>query len=191
MKYARKVAVCGLFTRTLLSTANLLAAPLGEWDRSEPSGDVELDPTAYVLDGYSVHAGINQGHFRLDLGAFALAVPEFVHGNPDYHVAFHGYGAKFQYFFAEKHSGGFVGVDVGHSRLLAERKGTDLAETDDSVSLGLHAGYRLDLFAGFYLNAWIGVGYAVGAEDITLAGKTFEAQPLLVFPAIHLGYAFR
>ncbi|MFO0658259.1 MAG: hypothetical protein U0165_00270 [Polyangiaceae bacterium] len=48
---------------------------------SEFHADFEVDPTAYVLDGYSLHVGLGQGRFRLDLGAFAMKVPGAIHGN--------------------------------------------------------------------------------------------------------------
>ena len=38
--------------------------------------------------------------------------------------------------------------------------------------------------------AWMGVGYAFNAEDVTLDGKTLEVSPWTFFPAIHLGKAF-
>ncbi|MCA9626671.1 MAG: hypothetical protein KC766_03345 [Myxococcales bacterium] len=197
MESLTKTCCIGLLAALSLCSANAVAAPAtpgpvapSASETSGPEADLEIDPTAYALDGYSLHVGVNEHHWRLDLGAFALAVPEFVHGNSDFAVSFHGYGAKLQYFFGENHAGGFVGMDAGHIRMLAQRKGSDLATTDDSVSVGVHVGYRIDIFHGFYVKPWIGVSYGFGSEDVTLGGETLEAQPITVFPAIHLGYAF-
>lgn len=179
----------------LLLSVPALAAPARsaapEPAGAELSADVEVDPTAYALAGYSVHAGLNLGHWRLDLGAFALSVPEFVHGNKDFDASFNGYGVKVQYFFADTHDGFVLGLDAGHIRSLVQRKGSDLAATDQALSLGVNAGYRFKLYTGLYATPWLGVGYALGSEDITLGGATFEAQPVTIFPAVHLGYAFR
>jgi hypothetical protein len=153
--------------------------------------DAEIDPTAYVLSGYSLHVGLGWERARLDLGAFALDVPEFVHGNEDFDVSFNGYGIKLQYFLFAEQRGAFVGVDGAVTRSLVRRKGTDLASLDTQVSAGVNAGYRFELGAGFYVTPWIGVGTLFGAGDVTLGGETFEQSPWLVFPAIHVGYRFR
>ncbi|HET7539089.1 MAG TPA: hypothetical protein VFK05_04435, partial [Polyangiaceae bacterium] len=57
--------------------------------------------------------------------------------------------------------------------------------------LGINAGFRWDLPANFYVTPWLGVGYAFGADDVTLGTRTFDANSLVVFPAVHLGYRLR
>ncbi len=156
-----------------------------------PKADVEVDPTAYVLDGYSLHVGIASGHLRLDLGAYAIAIPEAIHGNADFKLSASGYGAKLQCYFSERRAGGFVGVDSGFIRTLARRQGSDLAAQDDAVSAGVNAGWRFNIVSGFYATPWLGVSYSFGSEDIELGGETYEANPWTLFPAVHLGYAFR
>lgn len=170
-----------LFVTLLASTA--AASPI--------HGDAEVDPTAYALSGYSIHVGISYEHLRLDLGNFAMALPQFVHGDDGFDVAFDGYGAKLQYFFRGDQTGLFAGVDAGVVRVRAKLQSSDLAADDTQVSAGVHGGYRLSLPAGFYATAWLGVGYAFSADDVMLGGKAYDASPLVVFPAIHLGYRFR
>jgi hypothetical protein len=153
-------------------------------------GDVEIDPTAYALAGYSLHVGVAHGHLRFDLGNFAMALPQVVHGDDGFDVAFDGFGAKVQYFRRGDQRGWFAGVDGGVVRVRARRQGTDLAVTDRQVQLGVQAGYRFALPAGFYASTWLGVGHAFSADDVTLAGATYEAMSLTVFPAVHLGYRF-
>lgn len=41
------------------------------------------------------------------------------------------------------------------------------------------------------MTPWLGVGYAFGAEALTLDGATYRPSKLAVFPAIHLGFEFR
>src|SRR4051812_21013814 len=108
----------------------LVLAGLAATAGAEPSplhADVEIDPTAYVLSGNSIHVGIGTGRYRLDLGNFAMAMPQFVHGDDGFDVSFHGYGAKLQVFPFAEQRGWFVGVDGGVSRVLIQRQGSDLA----------------------------------------------------------------
>lgn len=153
-------------------------------------GDVEVDPTAYVLSGYSVHVGVGWTRLRVDLGAFAIAVPRFVHGNDGFSSSVDGLGVKLQYFpFAEEH-GGFVGVDAGFNRQLIRLDGTDLAAREEQLSLGAHVGWRFEIGPSFYATPWIGLSYGFNVHDVTLNGQTFRQGPWTVFPAVHLGYRF-
>jgi hypothetical protein len=153
--------------------------------------DVEIDPTAYALDGFSLHTGIGWSRVRVDLGVFGLRVPEFVHQQPDFEVAFDGYGIKLQYFPFAEQRGAFVGIDGGVSRSHIRLEGSQLSARDNQFTLGVNAGWRFDLVGGFYATPWLGVGYAFGQDDVTLAGETFSGSPLVVFPAVHLGYHLR
>ncbi len=104
--------------------------------------DVEIDPTAYILRGYSLHVGIGWRRLRVDLGAYAMAMPEFMHGNPDFDVSFHGFGVKAQLFPLAEQRGLFVGIDTGLARPLVQRRETDLARCGLQVSVGAHVGWR-------------------------------------------------
>jgi hypothetical protein len=152
--------------------------------------DAEIDPTAYVLKGFSLHVGLGWKHWRLDLGNFALAVPQFFHGNSDYDVSFDGYGAKLQYFLFAEQTGGFLGIDGGANKLYLERRGTDLAARQTQYGLGVDAGWRFRITSGLYLTTWAGLSYVFNAHDVTLADSTYKRQPLSPFAALHIGYRF-
>jgi hypothetical protein len=153
--------------------------------------DAEIDPTAYALSGNSLHVGIGWRRVRVDLGNFAIRLPQFVHGDDGFDVSFAGFGAKLQLFPFAEQRGLFVGVDVGLGRVLVQRQGTDLAAQHHQFGAGVNVGYRIALPASFYVTPWIGIGYEFGADDVTLGGSTYEASALNIFPAIHLGYRFR
>lgn len=153
--------------------------------------DIEVDPTAYILNGFSLHAGLGWNAFRLDLGVFAMAVPDIVHGQDGFDQSFDGYGLKFQWFPFHEQSGVFAGADVGMARSLVKRQGTQLAQRDRQASVGVNGGYRIEIVGGLYATAWLGFGYALGAEDIVLDDKTFKPNPWTIFPAIHIGYRLR
>jgi hypothetical protein len=167
----------------LLTSSIASAAPI--------HGDVEVDPTAYALSGNSIHVGIGYEHLRLDLGNFALALPQLVHGEDGFDVAFDGFGAKLQWFPRDAQTGVFLGVDAGVVRVHARLQGTAMSDDDLEVQTGVDVGYRFALPAGFYITSWIGVGYAWSTKDVMLGGKTYEPSPITVFPAVHLGYRFR
>jgi len=153
--------------------------------------DAEIDPTAYALAGNSLHVGIGYRHLRLDLGNFAMALPAFAHADDGFAVRFTGYGAKLQYFGSAAQRGWFAGVDAGVLAIEARRQGTDLARHQVQLGVGVHAGYRVALPAGFYATPWLGVGYNLHTPPITLGGATYSPSKLSVFPAVHLGYRFR
>lgn len=166
------------------------ASPLGP---RAPSfhADVEIDPVAYVLDGYSLHAGIGWDRWRVDLGVFAIRVPEFLHGNEGFTASADGFSVKLQYFPFDEQSGLFGGVSAGLSRRLVERDGSDLADRQRHFNAGVNLGYRIELFANFFVTPWLAADYGFGGSDVTLGGETFEHSPLTVVPLIHLGYQLR
>lgn len=179
----RTVVVAALATvATLAAAAPAAAAP----DRL--AADVELDPTAYALGGHSLHAGIARGHWRLDLGNFAMDLPAFAHADDGVAVSFAGFGAKLQYFARATRRGWFAGVDAGLIEVQARHAG---AVTDQrQLGLGVHGGYRVALPADLYATVWLGVGYAAGAAPMHVGGATYEPSPITVFPALHLGRTF-
>ncbi|MBK8691988.1 MAG: hypothetical protein IPN17_06695 [Deltaproteobacteria bacterium] len=152
--------------------------------------DVEIDPTAYILRGYSLHVGIGWRRLRVDLGAYAMAMPEFMHGNPDFDVSFHGFGVKAQLFPSRSSADSSSASTPASRRPLVQRRETDLARCGLQVSVGAHVGWRFPIIAGLYVTPWIGVSYSFNAQDVTLANRTYANNPITVFPAVHIGYRF-
>lgn len=153
--------------------------------------DAETDPTAFALSGYSLHLGLGHRAWRLDLGAFAMDIPQFVHGNSDFDTSFSGFGAKLQHFPFEDRAKLFIGLDASLNRVLVERHNVDLAVRQHQPSVGVNLGYRVMLPAEFYVTPWIGVGRVFNARDVSLGDKTFAMAAYSVFPAIHLGRRFQ
>ncbi len=155
--------------------------------------DVEIDPSTYALNGYSVHAGVWADQVRFNLGAFSLDVPEEIHGEEALDVTFHGYGLKVQYFpFAEgfaasKRSGVFVGLDGGVVKRLVRSQAAEEASYRNLYGGGMELGWRFQSRRGFYLTPWVGVGSAFNGEPITVGGRDFGERDWVVFPALHFG----
>lgn len=156
--------------------------------------DVEVDPTAYVFSGYSAHAGVGYDRLRVDLGAYAMEVPEFFHGNAGFDAEFNGFGAKLQYFpFARtgEQDGAFFGVDGGYARIRATHAASGEAGSLNQVTVGINGGYRIGLPWGFYATPWLGISYALNGTEKQIGAETFTLNPVTFFPAVHLGYRFR
>jgi hypothetical protein len=153
--------------------------------------DAEVDPTAYALAGNSLHLGVGWDRYRVDLGSFALAVPQWVHGQSGFDVSFAGFGAKLQVFAAEIPRGLFAGVEASYDRVLVQRQGSALADRQRQLGLGVDLGYRIGVTERLYVTPWIGVGYLLGARAVTLADATYQPTSISVFPAVHLGYQFQ
>jgi len=182
------------FVRALFLFGSFAFAPLPGVAQSGASAwlhDIEIDPVAYALNGYSVHVALGPSKLRVDLGAYAMALPEVMHGNEDFEVSFDGFGANVQYFPSGGHTGGWVGLGGAVIRTLVERRATDLADRQRSVHSGVSTGWRFDLGRDFFINPWVGVGYLFHTRDVTLGGSTYEPNRITVFPAVHLGYRVR
>lgn len=156
--------------------------------RSSWGFNLEVDPTAYVFDGYSVHAGIGWDHLRLDLGVYAMDIPAAIHGNDGMDAHFDGFGAKLQWFPLALRSGLFVGIDAGIAELDVEARASGARADQTEVNLGINGGWRFDLPWNFYATLWLGLGYSLGADDMNVGGIRYDNSPITIFPAIHLGY---
>lgn len=152
--------------------------------------DVEIDPTAYALGGHSLHVGIAWRSLRLDLGAFAMDVPEMFHGNAGFDAAFSGYGAKLQFFVLRPQSGLFVGAEVAVARTVVRKRNTQLGAQFQQLNLGGQVGWRFVLGHGFYVTPWIGLGAGLAPSEVAVGDATFENSRLLIFPAVHVGRRF-
>src|SRR5262245_36496062 len=86
------LAACGVFLLTGVAAAAPPPPAAHATDTPAPApsraldprfhADVEIDPTAYVLGGYSLHVGLGWRRVRVDLGAFAMTLPgAFVPGD--------------------------------------------------------------------------------------------------------------
>ncbi len=156
--------------------------------------DVEVDPIAYALGGFSVHAGIRHASFRFDLGAFAAQAPEWFHGSKGVSAYQSGFGLKCDYrFFADQH-GWFVGAEAATVRVQLQPTDGGRAQQQRTYNVGLRTGWEFELPYGFYVVPWIGVGASLGGEDATMLVATgdrevtWKHKVLVVFPTVHIGW---
>jgi len=188
MKTLTALALVSLLT---VSTATARADEAAPAAPADFHADAEIDPTAYALDGYSLHVGLGWKRLRLDLGVYALALPDAFDGSDDFSAAFDGYGIKLQYFPFAAQRGGFVGVDGGFARVRVSLDDSDLSKRVRQLSAGVHAGWRFAITRDLYATPWLGVGYSTDPGDVMLDGKTYTPTRVTIFPAVHVGYRFR
>lgn len=168
----------------LLAALSALATPA----LAAPILDVEIDPIAYALGGYSVHAGVRHGAWRFDLGAFALDVPEAVHGQDGFEQSMGGFGLKVDHRPFASLPNLFFGVQMSVVREAVRRVDVNITETQRLVTAGPRVGYQIDLGAGFYVVPWMSVDVVLTDRALDVAGETFDAGRLVPFPTLHLGY---
>jgi hypothetical protein len=182
--------------RRLAGLALGLALPFSLAACAQKRVDVEVDPSAYALNGYSLHAGYWVDRLRLNLGAFSLDVPEDVHGEKGLDVTFHGYGLKAQYFpFAEgfpyaSRSGCFLGLDGGVVKRLVRDPEAGESSYRNLYGGGAEAGWRFQSSQGFYITPWVGIAGAANGEPVMVGGRDFGERDYVVFPAVHIGMLF-
>lgn len=151
---------------------------------------VEVDPIAYFFKGYSVHVSkeLGQTGLVLDLGVFAMDVPDDVEANKDFDTKFDGYGFKLNYT-GDQPDGFFAGISGGINNLYATEKVSHEEQQESVGSVGVQAGYRFGN-EGFYIQPWIGINYLLNDVTFKINNKEYNQERVQFFPTVHLGYQF-
>jgi hypothetical protein len=152
--------------------------------------EVEVDPIAYALHGYSLHVAKVLGRTRLDVGAFGVEVPSRVHGNEGWTATMRGVGLKWDYVGSSSY-GAFVGVDPGYVQARYTVDATGQSETRGIIGIGIRGGYRLPLGPrGLYVTPWASVSYNLGGDEVRIGNARFARKSVEIFPTIHIGWRF-
>jgi hypothetical protein len=187
------------FSLTAISIVGALQAgeveagtpPTGQLEAAVPLRvDVEVDPIAYALRGYSLHAGFSRGRFRVDLGAFAIEIPEAIHKAEGLEVFGSGFGVKLDYRPIDAVRGFFVGTQL--TRLREDVTASAGGETRSRwlTTVGARVGYRWTLGRGFYVLPWIGVDWSLTRRRETVAGIDYDPGRAMFLPTVHVGRQF-
>src|ERR1700730_16318429 len=102
--------------------------------------EVEADPVAFGLKGYSAHVGYRVNLFRADIGAFGADIPESLHGNEGWKSRTSGVGAKFDYVGSGR--GMFSGVEANHDRTRYTLTSVGESMARNGFAAGARVGYR-------------------------------------------------
>ncbi len=152
--------------------------------------DIDIDPIAYVLKGFSIHAGLNTDHIRYDIGVFGIEVPESFHGNDGFNNYMWGAGAKADYYFKGTEKGLYTGfgMDLTSSRVRLEETGNETSVTQ--FGAGINIGYKIGITKNLFVKPWFGLSYLFNADDIVIDGQAFEQSSIRPFPTVHVGWTF-
>lgn len=163
-----------------------------------PSSDrfeVEADPIAFILNGYSFHVGYTMGHLRFDAGVFGIKQPDFTLENKLFSVFSSGGGLKVDYML-RRNRGLFFGLQSDYVTDKIGLKSDEITQSVSGVTLGLRTGYRFMFgkqerqFKGLYLVPWVGLIHSLNPSVVTKSGHTYTQASWSIFPTIHLGYRF-
>lgn len=158
--------------------------------------EVEVDPLAYLMRGYSVHAIYAPGHLRFDAGVYGLELPKGMRANAGFSTRFGGYGLKVNYSF-QGIKGLFVGVGGGCTTETATHLESGTTATGRTIGVGAQVGYRFFLMKdangqprGLYLAPWIGLDRNFHVDAVRFEGLNYTQSDWQPFPTVHIGYRF-
>jgi hypothetical protein len=182
-------------TFTILFISSIVCSRAQE-NKLRSDWEIEVDPIAYILKGYSLHGIYQSNHLRYDLGVFGIQQPEKYHGNEGYTLISRGFGAKLTWLI--KGIPGFY-TGLGSGLAFHEAKNNVSKEKADatSTSIGALIGYRFFFrnlkspdIKGFYVTPWVSFDYNYYTRKFDFADYTFRTSTFSIFPTIHLGYRF-
>ncbi len=172
----------------------VLAAALVVWmpAAAHAQWEVETDPIAFGLRGFSGHVGrqIAGGAGRLQIGVFGADVPEVWHGHDGVDIRARGVAVKADYFFGGHPGGLFVGVDGVYTHTRYQRDATGSETTRNGSGIGPRVGYRFNIGAHLYITPWVSVSYLFNTDDVMLGGERLEQKSYMFFPTVHVGWRF-
>jgi hypothetical protein len=164
-------------------------------DKQKTGFEIEADPLAYVLKGYSLHAAVTYNNFRTSIGTFAIDQPDFFTGNKAISVYSSGFDLKTDYLF-KKINGMHAGLQVTYGKeRIGLKTGGDKQDLW-GMNIGARIGYRFmfgkpeNNYQGFYINPWIALIYSPDPKNITKGVEEYRQSSILLFPAVHVGWRF-
>jgi hypothetical protein len=157
--------------------------------------EIETDPLAYFLSGYSFHLAYTFSHIRTSMGVFGIEQPSFFLGNEALAVFSSGYDLKADYLFGNL-KGFFFGAQMTYGKETIELKNGQAREENSGFTYGIRSGYRIMLgkkdkkFRGLYVVPWVALMHAPGAKPIQVGPEEYKPAAWIPFPTVHIGYRF-
>lgn len=158
--------------------------------------EIEIDPIAYALKGYSIHGIYVKNRFRTDLGIFGIRQPEGYGSNKGYTIQSAGLGVKFNYLL-NKAETVFAGIGLGYFENNLKKENSGLTSVHKISSIGIHAGYRWfafrntnAAFKNIYIAPWASLDYNHPINKTVFEQDGYVQAKWSIFPTVHLGYKF-
>lgn len=154
--------------------------------------EIEIDPIAYAMKGYSVHGIYNHHRLRFDLGVFGIEQPGNITGNTNFTTMTRGFGLKTNYLITGV-KGLYAGIDAGYAANNVTQKESEINDVGHNLSFGAHMGYRIFPFSKtgntlshFYITPWAGISYNQVYDAVNLSG--YKEGNIGYFATFHIGY---
>lgn len=160
-----------------------------------PSFEVETDPLAYVLRGYSIHAAVTYAGFRTSVGTYGIKLPDFLKSNDAFYVFTWGFDFKTDYLFGDV-KGFYAGVQATYSSDRIGLKDATYREDLWGLNIGIRGGYRFlfgkqeNQYSGFYITPWVALMYNPSKKTAQHGNEEYKQATLVPFPTLHLGWRF-
>lgn len=157
---------------------------------------VEIDPSTYIFNGYSIHLKKDVANWQLGIGTYAMDFPDAL-VNLDGKNKDRGWKVKLNsaigvfadYYPNEKKKGWFSGLQIAQQNYQLTRNSSD-ANYDVLLVMG-SIGYRYNVTEHFYLKPWAGIGYVSKISGTNSIGDTtYDIPNIVPFMTLHAGYAF-
>ena len=176
------------FFLILLSVSRLPASAV-----ASSSVEIEVDPIAYALSGYSGHIGYVLAEFKFDFGAakekFSDSATKAFLGNQGFSSQFESVGAKLDFVGATQ-TGLHMGLQWDRSRWTYTATSSQTSANNTVQTVGPRIGYRIGP-GRFYLDPWIAfLAVASGRSHVAVGTQTYQPQKFVIFPTVHLGIRF-
>lgn len=182
------LASTALRAATPAALALLLVSPANA--DAQVKWEVESDPLAYALNGFSIHGAAVLGAGRVSVGTFGVDIPRVFHGNDGWDAVVRGVTLKLDYL-GSSIDGFFAGVEGNYARTRYTLRGDDARERRGAYGVGIRGGYRIPLGQrGLYVVPWASVSYSFDGDDVIIGSETFDGRSVTVFPAVHIGWRF-
>ncbi len=159
--------------------------------------EVEIDPIAYALKGYSIHGIYTKNKIRTDLGFFGIMQPEGYGGNDGFQVKSQGFGLKLNYLLNENKTW-YAGIGTGYSNNIIKLKENSETHEQKMVSVGVHVGYRWfafkkvdNVWKNLYLTPWFSIDYNKPLKEVNFSRTEYNQKAISIFPTVHIGYKFK
>jgi hypothetical protein len=175
--------------QTMVMAAALLvlvpAAAHAQWE-------IEADPIAYAVGGFSAHVAreLPDGRERLQVGVFGADVPASFLGNDAFSERSRGMTVKFDHFVGNGTAGFFLGVDGDYSREHYGLKATGESTDRNLFGLGPRIGYRFEVGRHLYVTPWFSAAYQFNVQDVALSGQQLDQKKYSLFATVHAGWRF-
>jgi hypothetical protein len=153
--------------------------------------EVEADPLAYLLKGWSIHTGYSIESWRFSLGTFGIDLPESIHGNEGFDSYMKGAGVSSDFFFSRYTEGLFIGANTGFMHFKIKNTDDGATATLIAYNPGLRVGYRWNTGLGrLYVTPWFSLNYILNAKTLNVGNSTYTMNTWQPFPTVHIGWRF-